>query len=180
MVCLDIRLNLAGRAIDLTQPLWLGSHPTQGCFLVTETPSQLQFSPNVLTQQYAVIRYKAVVRLLVVGFISALKHGAFSSNFRKITGAAIDIGRVLLDDRGSAGIGSPTTMRSLSDQDILEEKLASEMVAAARFRNVLADIYGETIDHDVVYVALVDLERYREFIHAIRDHLDREGVFEDA
>ena len=108
------------------------------------------------------------------------KQDIVERRFVKITGAAIDIGRVLLDDRDSAAIGSPTTMRSLSDQDILEEELASKMVAAARFRNVLAHVYGETIDHDVVYDALVDLERYRAFVHAIHDHLEREGVFEDA
>lgn len=54
---------------------------------------------------------------------------------------------------------------------VLSEDLSDEMAAAARFRNVLAHTYGNAIDHDVVYDALNDLERYRDFVVAVRDYL---------
>ena len=55
---------------------------------------------------------------------------------------------------------------------MLPENLATEMEDAARFRNVLAHTYGDSINHDIVYSALEDLERYRRFVVAIREYLD--------
>ena len=53
-MCLGIRLHLTGRAIDPTHPRGASRHPTQGYFLIVETPIQLQFSPDVVTLVYAV------------------------------------------------------------------------------------------------------------------------------
>jgi len=52
------------------------------------------------------------------------------------------------------------------------------MAQAARFRNVLSHTYGYVIDHDVVYNAVQDLDRYRRFVRAIRDYLDDAGLLE--
>ncbi|ERG99390.1 MAG: hypothetical protein J07HQX50_00536 [Haloquadratum sp. J07HQX50] len=57
---------------------------TQGCFLLTETPIQLQFSSDVLSREYAVRHQKLVGSVVVVEFIPALKHGVFSLIFRNL------------------------------------------------------------------------------------------------
>jgi len=45
--------------------------------------------------------------------------------------------------------------------------------------DVLSHTYGNIIDHDVVYNALQDLERYRSFVQAVRDHLESIGALDD-
>jgi len=93
--------------------------------------------------------------------------------FVKMTEATLDIGRTIIShERGSPPESNPKTMRTLGEADVLPENLATEMEDAARFRNVLAHTYGDSINHDIVYSALEDLERYRRFVVAIREYLD--------
>jgi len=100
--------------------------------------------------------------------------------FVKTTEAAIDIGTVLIvHERGAPPESNPETMRRLEEIGVLSEELADEMIATARFRNVLAHTYGDAIDDDVVYDALDDLERYRSFLIAVRQYLDSIGALED-
>lgn len=99
--------------------------------------------------------------------------------FVKMTEAAIDIGRVLLvHEQGEPGESHPTTMRLLAEANILTHETADSMAAAARFRNVLAHTYGPIIDHDTVYDALQDLERYRTFLQEIHGFLDTAGALD--
>lgn len=58
-------------------------------------------------------------------------------------------------------------MQHLEELKILSAEHATEMTDAARFRNILALTYGHSIDHDLVYNALQDLARYRDFSVAI-------------
>ena len=89
--------------------------------------------------------------------------------FVKTTEAALDIGiEPLRYERDRLPESNPATMRALGEVSVLSD----EMAQAARFRNVLSHTYGEVIDHSVVYEALQDLERYRTFVVAVRDHLD--------
>jgi uncharacterized protein YutE (UPF0331/DUF86 family) len=70
-------------------------------------------------------------------------------------------------------------MRALGDMGFLSGVLAEEMAQGARFRNVLSHTYGNIINHDVVYNALQDLERYRAFVRAVREYLESIGALED-
>ena len=70
-------------------------------------------------------------------------------------------------------------MRTLGEMGVLSEPLTEEMAQGARFRNVLSHTYGNVLDHDVVYNALQNLDRYRSFVRAIRDYLDSIGALED-
>ena len=89
--------------------------------------------------------------------------------FVKTTEAALDIGiEPLRYERDRLPESNPATMRALGEVSVLSD----EMAQAARFRNVLSHTYGEVIDHSVVYEARQDLERYRTFVVAVRDHLD--------
>lgn len=100
--------------------------------------------------------------------------------FVKMAEATLDIGTVLvIHERGTPARSNPATMRTLGELDIIPDALASDMEDAARFRNVLAHTYGDAIDHDVVYDALGDLERYRAFIVAIREYLEATGSFDE-
>lgn len=100
--------------------------------------------------------------------------------FVKMTEAAIDIGTTLVvHERGEPPASNPETIRALADLGILQPDLAASMAEGARFRNVLAHTYGNAIDDDVVYDALADLERYRDFLEAIRDDLEARGTFDD-
>ena len=93
--------------------------------------------------------------------------------FVKMTEAALDIGRTIIShERGSPPESNPKTMRSLGEIEVLLTDFATEMEDAARFRNVLTHTYGESINHDIVYSALQDLERYRRFVVTIREYLD--------
>lgn len=90
--------------------------------------------------------------------------------FVKMSEAALDVGRVLIVGAGESPPDSnPETMQTLATLGVLPEPLATEMADAARFRNVFAHTYGQSIDHDVVYDALSDLERYRDFVLAVRE-----------
>lgn len=98
--------------------------------------------------------------------------------FVKMTEAAIDIGEELVKyERGKPPASNPATMRSLADLGIISEDIGEEMARTTRFRNVLAHTYGEVIDHDTVYTALQDIERYRDFLTSVRDYLDEIGAF---
>lgn len=100
--------------------------------------------------------------------------------FVKMTEAALDIGSVLLKhERGRPAESNPATMRLLGETDVLSATTAESMAQAARFRNVLSHTYGDVIDHDVVYDALQDLERYRTFVREVSDYLDRIGALDD-
>ncbi|MFP8953780.1 type VII toxin-antitoxin system HepT family RNase toxin [Natrialbaceae archaeon A-arb3/5] len=99
--------------------------------------------------------------------------------FVKMTEAAIDIAEELVKhERGSPPLSNPESMRLLGDFGILSSDTADEMIQGARFRNVLAHTYGSIIDHDVVYNALQDLERYRNFVVEVRDHLEFIDAFD--
>ncbi|WP_136590954.1 type VII toxin-antitoxin system HepT family RNase toxin [Salinigranum halophilum] len=99
--------------------------------------------------------------------------------FVKMTEAAIDIGEELVkQERGPPPQSNPEAMRALGDLGILTPSTAEQMAQGARFRNVLAHTYGQIIDHDVVYNALQDLERYRVFVVEIRDYLDSIGALD--
>ena len=63
-------------------------------------------------------------------------------------------------------------MVTMDDAGVFDPVTTVEMVQAARSRNVLAHTYGDAIDHDDVYAALQDLDRYREFLHEVRAYLD--------
>jgi len=93
--------------------------------------------------------------------------------FVKATEAALDIAETLVvHERGTHPESNPGTMAALGDAGILRDETARLMAQAARFRNVLAHTYGDVIDHDVVYDALQDLERYRDFLVEVRAYLD--------
>ena len=100
--------------------------------------------------------------------------------FVKMTEATLDIGRTIIThERGSPPESNPKTMRTLGEIDVISEDLAIEMEDAARFRNVLAHTYGESINHDIVFSALQDLKRYRQFVVAVREYLDAIDALDD-
>ena len=100
--------------------------------------------------------------------------------FVKMTEAAIDIAEELVKhERGQPPASNPESMRTLGEISVLSGPLAEEMAQGARFRNVLSHTYGNIIDHDVVYNALQDLDRYRTFVQAVRDYLDSIGALDD-
>lgn len=97
--------------------------------------------------------------------------------FEKLTGAALDITRMLLKDiDGRAPNSNAAAMEQLHEAGVLSESIADQMAQAALFRNVLAHEYGDVLDHKMVYEALQDLERYRRFLHEVRDYLDSVGA----
>jgi len=69
-------------------------------------------------------------------------------------------------------------MVELDAEGLLDQTDPEEMIQAARFRNVLAHTYGDAIDHDDVYDALQDLNRYRDFLMDVRTYLDEQGVLD--
>jgi len=97
-----------------------------------------------------------------------------------MTEAAIDIAEELVKyERGHPPDSNPASMRELGEVGVLSESMAEEMAQGARFRNVLSHTYGDIIQHDIVYNALQDLERYRQFVQAIREYLDDIGALDD-
>lgn len=99
--------------------------------------------------------------------------------FVKLTEAALDIAEVLVvHECGTRPESNPDTMRMLGDAGVLDSETVEPMAQAARFRNVLSHTYGDVIDHDVVYDALQDLERYRDFLVEVRTYLDEIGELE--
>ena len=100
--------------------------------------------------------------------------------FVKMTEASIDIAEVLAKhERGQLPASNPKSMALLGELGILSETTAEQMTQAARFRNVLSHTYGQIIDHDIVYNALQDLERYRTFVLEVRAYLDEIGALSD-
>lgn len=100
--------------------------------------------------------------------------------FVKMTEAAIDIGEELVKhERGSPPASNPESMRALEELGILSASTAEEMAQGTRFRNVLAHTYGDIIDRDVVYNALQDLERYRQFVVEVREYLESTGALDE-
>jgi uncharacterized protein YutE (UPF0331/DUF86 family) len=99
--------------------------------------------------------------------------------FVKLTEAALDIARTLVDhERGVHPDSNPGVMVALGDVNVLDDATTEKMTQAARFRNVLAHTYGNAIKHDDVYDALQELDRYRDFLFAVREYLDDSGVLE--
>lgn len=97
--------------------------------------------------------------------------------FEKGTQACIDIARILLRDiDGTAPDTYAKAMQRLGEKDVLRSSTATEMARAAQFRNVLAHEYGDVIDDEVVYEALQNLDRYRTFLHEVRQYLDDIGA----
>lgn len=100
--------------------------------------------------------------------------------FVKMTEAAIDIaGEIEKHERGRPPASNPGSMRALGEMDVISESLAEKMAQGARFRNVLSHTYGNVINHDVVYNALQDLERYRAFVQAVREYLETNSALDD-
>ena len=99
--------------------------------------------------------------------------------FVKLTEATLDIARtVVVHEQGATPESNPAAMVELDAAGIFERTTPAEMIQAARFRNVLAHTYGDDIDHDDVYNALQDLERYRDFLIDIRAYLRDQGVLD--
>jgi len=100
--------------------------------------------------------------------------------FVKMTEASIDIGEEIVKyERGHPPASNPESMRSLGEIGVLSSSTAEQMAQGARFRNVLSHTYGRIIDHDTVYNALQDLERYRSFVIEVRDYLDSIGALDN-
>jgi uncharacterized protein YutE (UPF0331/DUF86 family) len=99
--------------------------------------------------------------------------------FVKLTEAALDIAGTLVGhERGSQPESNPAVMVALGEVGVLDDATTEKMTQAARFRNVLAHTYGDAVDNDDVYDALQDLDRYRDFLLDVREHLSATGVFE--
>ncbi|WP_197538036.1 type VII toxin-antitoxin system HepT family RNase toxin [Natronomonas moolapensis] len=99
--------------------------------------------------------------------------------FVKLTEAALDIARTLVGhERGVQPDSNPAVMVALGRVDVLDDATTERMTQVARFRNVLAHTYGNAIKDDDVYDALQDLDRYRDFLFAVREYLDDTGILE--
>jgi len=97
--------------------------------------------------------------------------------FVKLTEAALDIARTLAQhERGPQPDSNPAVMITLGDVGVLDDATTEKMTQAARFRNVLVHTYGDAINDDDVYDALQNLDRYRDFLFAVREYLDDSGV----
>lgn len=98
--------------------------------------------------------------------------------FVKLTEATLDIAKTIVThERGTPPESNPAAMVELEATGILDRTTTAEMVQAARFRNVLAHTYGNAIDHDDVYAALQNLDRYRDFLHDVRAYLEETNAF---
>lgn len=99
--------------------------------------------------------------------------------FVKMTEAAIDIAEeIVKHERSHPPASNPASMRQLGEMGVLSGSLAEEMAQGARFRNVLSHTYGNVINHDVVFNALQDLERYRSFVEAVRVYFESSDVLD--
>lgn len=97
--------------------------------------------------------------------------------FEKASQACLDVARMLLRDiDGGVSRSNAATMRRLHETGVLTEETAESMAEAALFRNVLAHEYGDVLDEDIVYSALQDLRRYRDFLVEVREYLDEVGA----
>ena len=99
--------------------------------------------------------------------------------FVKLTEAALDIARTLLaHEREGQPDSNPAVMVALGKVGVLDDTTTEKLTQAARFRNVLAHTYGDAVDNDDVYDALQNLDRYRDFLLAVREYLSDTGVLE--
>jgi uncharacterized protein YutE (UPF0331/DUF86 family) len=90
--------------------------------------------------------------------------------------AALDITRTLVGhEQGTIPDSNPAVMVKLGAVSVLDDETTEKMTQAARFRNVLAHTYGDSINDDDVYDALQNLDRYRDFLVAVREYLDDSG-----
>ncbi|ACV12119.1 protein of unknown function DUF86 [Halorhabdus utahensis DSM 12940] len=97
--------------------------------------------------------------------------------FEKASQACIDVARMLVRDLdGNAPGSNAATMRRLGGLDVLTDDTAESMAEAAMFRNILAHEYGDVLDQDIVYDALQDLGRYRDFLVEVYGYLDELGA----
>jgi uncharacterized protein YutE (UPF0331/DUF86 family) len=93
--------------------------------------------------------------------------------FVKLTEAALDVARTLVGhERETQPDSNPAVMVALGDVGVLDDATTEQMTQTARFRNVLAHTYGDAINNDDVYDALQDLDRYQDFLIAVREYLD--------
>lgn len=99
--------------------------------------------------------------------------------FVKLTEAALNVAETLaVHDHGTRPESNPGAMVTLEAAGVLDGPTAAKTAEAARFRNVLAHTYGDAVDHDDVYDAFQDLERYRDFLVAVREYLDEVDAFD--
>lgn len=97
--------------------------------------------------------------------------------FVTMTQACVDIARMVLSDLDAPQPeANGETMWALERAGVLTEGTATRMDEACGLRNVLAHEYGRVIDDRVVYDALHDLQRYRDFVVEVRDFLREEDV----
>lgn len=85
--------------------------------------------------------------------------------FETMTQACVDVAQMLLVEFGvEVPEANAETMHALASEDVLTEDTAESMAEACGLRNVLAHEYGSVVDDGIVYEALQDLTRYREFL----------------
>lgn len=97
--------------------------------------------------------------------------------FEMMTQACIDIARMLLVElRVEVPDANAAVMRELASAGVLSDETAEAMAEACGLRNVLAHEYGNVVDDGIVYEALQDLTRYREFLVEVREFLAVDGA----
>jgi len=85
--------------------------------------------------------------------------------FVKLTDATLDITKmIIVHEKGTSPKRNPASMVEMDAAGLFDQTAPEEMVQAARFRNMLAHTYSEAINHDDVYQALQDLNRYQNFL----------------
>jgi uncharacterized protein YutE (UPF0331/DUF86 family) len=99
--------------------------------------------------------------------------------FETMTQACVDIARMLLVEVGADSEvpdANAAVMRELAGVGVLAEETADTMAEACGLRNVLAHEYGSVVDDGMVYDALQDLTRYRDFLVEVREFLADDGA----
>lgn len=99
--------------------------------------------------------------------------------FEMMTQACIDIARMLLVEQGAeteVPDANAAAIRKLSSVEVLSSETAEAMAEACGLRNVLAHEYGSVVDDAIVYEALQDLTRYRDFLVEVREFLADDGA----
>jgi len=102
------------------------------------------------------------------------RRDAIERKFVKLAGAMVDIASELCkQERETRPEQRKERIRVLAEEEIITESLSERLQAAIGFRDVLAHTYGPIVNDDIVYDALQnDLDRYVDFVVAIRDYLD--------
>lgn len=85
---------------------------------------------------------------------------------------------LIKDHGGTVPSANADCMRELAELDVLDESLAEQMASAAAFKNVLSHQCGRILDDEIVHDALHDLERFENFLGAIRAYLERSGALD--